>query len=63
MVNLTQRAMGATSEPCCISAPRVNQKEFRKVYWFSYSSGSWGKTIINPLTPAPPPKFVIILDG
>ena len=38
---LTQSAMGATSEPCCMRAPRVNQKELRKVYWFSYSSGSF----------------------
>merc|ERR1719336_732791 len=38
--NLTHRAMGATSEPCCMSAPSVNQNELSRVYWFSYSSGS-----------------------
>ena len=37
---LTQSAMGATSEPCCMRAPMVNQKELSRVYWFSYSSGS-----------------------
>ena len=34
--NLTQSAKGATSEPCCMKAPKVNQKAFKKVNWFSY---------------------------
>ena len=32
--------MGATSEPCCISDPMVNQKLLAKLNWFSNSSGS-----------------------
>ena len=30
--HLTQSAMGETSEPCCMRAPMVNQKEFRRLY-------------------------------
>ena len=34
--HLTQSARGATSEPCCMKAPNVNQNAFKNVYWFSY---------------------------
>ena len=36
LYHLTQSARGATSEPCCMKAPNVNQNAFKNVYWFSY---------------------------
>ena len=38
--SLVDREIGATSEPCCIRDPIVNQKLFAKLNWFSNSSGS-----------------------
>ena len=32
---LTLSDSGATSDPCCMKAPRMNQNELRKVNWFS----------------------------
>jgi hypothetical protein len=38
--------LGAMSEPCCIREPMVNQRELRRLNWFSRTSGSslhgWG---------------------
>jgi hypothetical protein len=37
---LVDSATGATSDPCCMRDPMVNQKLFAKLNWFSSSSGS-----------------------
>ncbi len=37
---LVDKEIGATSEPCCIRDPMVNQKLLAKLNWFSSSSGS-----------------------
>ena len=37
---LTLSDSGATSDPCCMKAPRMNQKELRKLYWLVSSVGS-----------------------
>ena len=38
--NLTLSDSGHTSEPCCMKAPSMNQKELRKLYWLVNSVGS-----------------------
>ena len=38
--HLVEIAMGATSDPCCMSDPMVNQKLLARLNWFSTSSGS-----------------------
>ena len=54
---LVEVAIGATSAPCCIIEPIVNQKLFARLNWFSNSSGStlqgyglshsWGLNLAN----------------
>ncbi len=38
---LTQSAMGVTSEPCCMRAPIVNQKELRMLYCKQKEQGQY----------------------
>lgn len=40
LTHLVDKEMGATSEPCCMREPVVNQKLLERLNWFSSSSGS-----------------------